>query len=103
MQPSFNRMIDMLNKKEKTMVTRESLIEMEFEIMTLFGCDFSFNCTCIFIDRYLRILGYHNSDVVLMMSYELCKFSMNDDMFLNYKPSVIAACCVLLSINIFNK
>lgn len=85
------------------MVTRFSLIEMEHEIMTLFGFDLNFNCQGIFIDRYLRILGYHKEEDVLMMSYELCKFSLNENMFLKYKPSVIAACSVLLSINIFEK
>ena len=74
---------------------------MELEIITLFGCDFSFNCHGIFIDRYLRILGYHKEDVVKMMSYELCKFSLNEEIFLKYKPSMIAACSVILSINIF--
>ena len=38
-----------------------------------------------------------------MMSYEICKFSLNDEKFLNYKPSQIAACAVILSINIFKK
>lgn len=38
-----------------------------------------------------------------MMCYELCKFSLNDDMFLKYKPSEIAAASCILSINIFKK
>lgn len=38
-----------------------------------------------------------------MMCNEICKFSLNDDMFLNYRPSQIAACSCILSINIFKK
>ena len=38
-----------------------------------------------------------------MMCNEICKFSLNDEMFLNYRPSQIAACSVILSINIFKK
>ena len=38
-----------------------------------------------------------------MMSSEISKFSLNDDKFLNYRPSQIAACSVILSINIFKK
>jgi len=102
-QPSYTRMISLLNKKEKEMVTRDSLIKMELEIITLFGCDFNFNCHGIFIDRYLRILGYHKNEMVKLMSYELSKFSLNEDLFLKYKPSVMAACSVILSINIFKK
>jgi len=102
-QPSYNKMISILNKKERAMVTKEGLIKMEHEILTIFGFDFNFNCHNIFIERYLRILGYHNEEVVEMMSFELCKFSLNENKFLKYKPSVMAACSVLLSINIFRK
>jgi len=76
---------------------------MELEILTIFGYDLNFNCHNVFIERYLRILGYQNDEVVEMMSFELCKFSLNENMFLKYKPSVMAACSVLLSINIFRK
>ena len=103
MNPSFSRMITVLNKKEKTMVTKQSLIEMEHEIITQFGFDFNFNCHGIFVDRYLRILDFHNEDLLLIMSNELCKFSLNEDKFLNYNPSLIAACSVILSINIFKR
>jgi len=35
------------------------------------------------------------------MCYELCKFSLNEDLFLSYKPSLIAASAMILSINIY--
>ena len=37
------------------------------------------------------------------MATEIAKFSLNDHKFLDYKPSQIAACSVILGINIFKK
>ena len=85
------------------MVTKESLIELENEIIFMFGCDFNFHGPTNFLDRYLRVLDFHNEDVIQMMSSEISKFSLNDEKFLNYRPSQIAACSVILSINIFKK
>ena len=85
------------------MVTKEQLEELEMEIIFMFGCDFNFHGPIHFVDRYLRLLDYCNEPVIQMMCNEICKFSLNDDMFLNYRPSQIAACSVILSINIFKK
>ena len=49
----------------------------------------------------MRILNYHESQVIFEMSYQICKFSLNDANFLKYQPSQIAASALLLSINIF--
>ena len=35
------------------------------------------------------------------MALEICKFSLNDPSFLNYRPSMVAASALLISINIF--
>jgi len=96
-------MIAILTDKEKSNVTREGLMEMEREIIALFGFDFNFSCHNIFVDRYLRMLNQHKEEVLLMMSNELCKFSLNEVTLLKYKPSIIAACSVILSINIFKR
>ena len=37
------------------------------------------------------------------MSYQICKFQLNDSMFLEYRPSQIAAAAVLISITIFKR
>ena len=34
------------------------------------------------------------------MAFQICKFTMNEPVFLNYQPSVIAASAVILSANI---
>lgn len=85
------------------MVTKESLVDLEYEILFMFGCDFNFHGPIHFVDRYLRLLNYSNEPVIQMMCNEICKFSLNDEMFLTYRPSQIAACSVILSINIFKK
>ena len=41
-QPSFNRMIKLLNKKERSMVDKDECAVLESEIINLFGCDFNF-------------------------------------------------------------
>lgn len=63
-QPSYNRMIKLLNKKEKQMVTKEELEDLEFEIILMFGCDFNFHGPINFVDRYLRLLDYSNEEVI---------------------------------------
>ena len=35
------------------------------------------------------------------MALEVCKFSLNDPTFLNYRPSMIAACSIIISLNLF--
>ena len=35
------------------------------------------------------------------MSFQICKFSLNDAIFLKYYPSQIAACALILSVNIY--
>ena len=37
------------------------------------------------------------------MSYQICKFQLNDGQFLIYRPSEIAACSVIISINIYKR
>ena len=34
------------------------------------------------------------------MTYQMCKFTLNEPVFLNYQPSMIAACAVILCANI---
>lgn len=37
------------------------------------------------------------------MSFQICKFQLNESRFLNYVPSMISACALLLSINIYER
>lgn len=37
------------------------------------------------------------------MSFQICKFQLNDSMFLNFRPSIVAACSLILSVNIYER
>lgn len=37
------------------------------------------------------------------MALELCKLTLNDSIFLNYRSTMIAACAVIISVNVFEK
>ena len=67
------------------------------------GFDFNFPGPMQTMERYLRILGYDTNKTILDMAYQICKFQLNDARFLIYKPSMIAACSVILAINIYEK
>lgn len=51
----------------------------------------------------MRILNYDTNKTIQDMGFQICKFQLNDSRFLNYKPSVVAACAIILSINIYEK
>ena len=35
------------------------------------------------------------------MSFQICKFQLNEALFLKYQPSMIAACALIISVNIY--
>ena len=54
--PSFNRMISLLTKQEQQYVTKNALIDLEQEIITMFGFDFNFPGPIESMERFFRIL-----------------------------------------------
>ena len=52
------------------------------------------------MNRFLHLLGYNQNKIMVNMAFQICKFTMNEPVFLNYQPSVIAASAVILSANI---
>jgi len=55
------------------------------------------------MERFLRILNYDKNEIVRNMALELCKLTLNDSIFLNYRSTMIADCAVIISINVFEK
>ena len=55
------------------------------------------------MERFLRILTYNKNEIVRNMALELCKLTLHDSIFLNYRPTMIAACAVIISLNVFEK
>ena len=94
-------MINLLSNDEKRLVTKNSLVDLEAQILVKMGFDFNFPGPMQSMERYLRILGYDMNSTISDMAFQICKFQLNDARFLVYKPSQIAACSVILAINIF--
>ena len=67
------------------------------------GFDFNFPGPVQPLERFLRVLYYDANHEVKLMSLEICKFSLNDPCFLNYRPSMVAASALIISINLFQK
>lgn len=93
----------MLTDEEKKYVNKQSLIELESQILIKMGFDFNFPGPIQSMERYLRILNYNTNKTIQDMAFQICKFQLNDARFLNYKPSMVAASSVILAINIFEK
>lgn len=103
MQPSFSRMISLLSESEKKQITKQDLVALETDILIRFGFDFNFPGPIDSIQRYLRLVGYDKDRSVVAICEQLGRFQLNYSVFLKYKPSQIAACVVILSINLAKK
>ena len=49
--------------------------------------------------RFLHLLGYSKNVLLVEMTFKLCKFTINEPVFLNYRPSMIAACAIIICAN----
>jgi len=99
--PSFSRMITLLSEEERASVTKQQIADLEAHILITFGFDLNFPNPINPMERFLRILNYDQNRIVCDMSFQIMKFQLNDSVFLNYRPSMIAACSVILAINIY--
>ena len=89
------------DEAEEYDITKEGLVDLEAKVLIQFGFDLNFPDPYAPMERYIRLLGYDKNETVLRLAYQICKFSMNEAEFLDYKPSQIAASAVIISINIF--
>jgi len=96
-------MINLLTPEEKKTVTKQALIDLESDILVKLGFDFNFPGPVQTMERYLRVLAYDLNRSVFDMSFSICKFQLNEAKFLDYRPSQVAACAVILSVNIFEE
>jgi hypothetical protein len=67
--PSFTRMINLLPPEEKEHVSKEQLINIEYNILETLGFDFNFPGPIQSMERFLRLLGYDLNVAVYDMSY----------------------------------
>lgn len=71
--PSFNRMISLLNNREYKMVSKQALVDLEYDIILRFGCDFNFPGPVETLERFLHVLGYGKNDKVIRLSREILR------------------------------
>jgi hypothetical protein len=55
------------------------------------------------MERFLRVLDLDFNHIIYDMSYQICKYQMNDSKFLAYRPSQLAACAVIIAVNIYKR
>lgn len=96
-------MLSLLSDDEKKNVTKTQCIDLEAEILVTMGFDYNFPGPIQSMERYLRILNYDQNKTVYDMSYQICKFQLNDSLFLDYRPSQIAISACLIAINIYER
>ena len=64
MQPSFSRMISLLNENERKSITKQDLVNLECDILMRFGFDFNFPGPIDSLQRYLRLVNYDKDKAV---------------------------------------
>ena len=57
MQPSFNKMIDLLPNLERRKTSKEDLIALEKKVIVALDFDLQFVSPLCFMDRYQRVFG----------------------------------------------
>ena len=75
-------MISLLTDEEKKYVNKQMLVDLEAQILSRFGFDFNFQGPVQSLERFLRILNYHDNQVIFEMSFQICKFQLNESSFL---------------------
>ena len=101
--PSFSRMIGLLSQDEQKNVSKQSLKDLEAQILMKMGFDYNYPGPMQSLERFMRIINYDKNRTIYEMSFQICKFSLNDSKFLEFRPSQIAACSIIISINIYER
>ena len=101
--PNVEFTLEFLTCEEKEKVFPEDVFNLEAEVLMKLGFDLHFPGPVAPMDRYLHLLGYNKSRLMVRMTYQICKFAMNEPVFLNFHPSMIAACAAIICANIYER
>lgn len=105
-QPSFKRMVRLVHKEWNFVTTKEELVDLETSIIRLLDFDLLVPSPLFFMDRYQRIFGLEqersdpNALRVANVARKMIRCMLLSQSFLRFRPSVIAASALLLSIGI---
>ena len=100
LSPCFLRMIKQFSPDLQSLLSREQLVDLEQDICRTLSFDFTFPGPIHFLLRFLRLVDQDRDPKLFQICTNICKFQLNEARFLNYKPSHIAACAVIIGINI---
>jgi hypothetical protein len=98
--PSIRRMISLLPPYEQEVVTVEKVIKLEEIVLIKLNFEMNFVSPLTFLERYLRLLNLHENHKVKALAVELSLRAMAKIIFLDYKPSIIAAAALVLAVSI---
>lgn len=98
MTPSIRRMIKLLTKEEQEVVDKEGVIFLEQKILTALEFDFNFPSSLTFLERFLRIAELQSDPSVTSVAEDLLKVAVSKIIFLNFRPSLVAASALVLSL-----
>lgn len=94
-------MIVHLSDEDQEHTTKDTVCDMEYDIVTRFGWDFNFQNPITFIERYLP---YVETDIdkteMKDMAIDYCKQCLHSPIFLDYRSSVQGACALILAHNV---
>lgn len=80
---------------------------MEFDVLITLGFDFNLPSVLAFIEVFLTIIWDTADKYDFQRVYQLCqcfaKVTLLDGRFLQYKPSVLAKCLIVLSLDFYQK
>ena len=97
MTPSIKRMIKLLTLEEQQGIEKESVLYLERQMLTTLSFDFSAPSPLSFIERFLRLGDLQADPIVLFKAKQLLKMATSMIIFLDFRPSLIAASALILA------
>lgn len=97
--PSFDNMILLLSASERRGLSKSKLEDLEIDILTRFGYEFNFPGPLESLERFLRLCQLDLNLELKNTCIKILKFQLKFSVFLNCRPSQIAACALIISHN----
>lgn len=101
--PNFDFMIDLLTNRERLLMTKADLFELEQDILIQLGFELNHPGPIAPLERYLHLLKLDEIVIVKTLAVQLCMFAFNDSSFLEMRPSMLAASACIVSYNIYKR
>ena len=90
-------MIKLLTPSEAEKVEKESVIDLEQQILNVLSFDFNYPAPLPFLERYLRIGDLQNDLHISSLAEELLLVAIKRILFLNFRPSLIASASLVIA------